>query len=327
MTSSSVQTSVPHNRLDATLIALNTTTNDDFSKEVIDTPDPQNITSSTSSSQTAPPDNGNLLISDASQINFSKPAPKSASQTFVPYSELPASKLPNSNRINFDARMSNASPSVVKVIDSEAAKYGINPKGANLIASLESTHNPNAYNDGSGATGLYQHLSSSSAEQGINPNDPRQNAAGAFRQWQGLDGNGRDLPGDSPIETMGKLMKVPKEEVPTWALYLAHQQGKTGGPALIAAYSDPAQKNRKAGDVVNDAVQKANPGSKTDGYKNIAGNIPDEYLQAQKANYPGLSGSALANAVARDITVEQFVNAKRDRFGPVGDEPILAPKK
>lgn len=330
MNDTSVRTS--GNRLDG-LIALNTLGNGDnggFGQALGNTEIPPQPRLSASAQNPLPENSNNLLLADASgvsNINFTKPASTTSAKTFVPYSELPASKLPNPNRIDFDARIKNTSPALLKVIDEEAARYGINPNGGKLIMLLESSGNPKAYNESTGATGPYQHLSSSSAEQGIDPWDPRQNTAGAFRQWQGLDRNGRDEPGDSPIEKMGKYLKVPKEEVPTWALYLAHQQGKTGGPALIQAYADPAQKNRKAGDVINEAVQKANPGSKTNGFKNIAGNIPAEYLERQKPNYPGLSGDALKMAVAKDITVEEFVNAKRDRFGPVGDEPILAAKK
>lgn len=74
------------------------------------------------------------------------------------------------------------SATLQSIVSSAAAANGVPPAIAFAQAQQESSWNPNAYNAGSGATGLFQLEPATAAQLGVtNLTDPTQNANGAMK--------------------------------------------------------------------------------------------------------------------------------------------------
>lgn len=139
------------------------------------------------------------------------------------------------------AQNSALSGNIGAIIDSAAAKYGVDAATLRRVAWLESRGNPNAKNPNSSAGGLFQQLDSNAKQWGVeNKFDPQQSAEGAARFMAANAKTLREALGREP--TPGEL-------------YLAHQQGPGGALALLR---DPS---RRAVDVVGAEQVKLNGGN------------------------------------------------------------------
>lgn len=141
-----------------------------------------------------------------------------------------------------------------------ARELGINEDVAFNIARIESNWNPNARNRTTGAQGLFQ----------INDDRPRD-----------LDANIRDGLGFVK-NAIGDARRALGREPQGWEVYVAHQQGAAGGPALL----NPANANRNAVEVLTPLYRNA-----------------DTARQAVTANM----GSA-------DMTVREFLGVIRNFY-------------
>ena len=107
-------------------------------------------------------------------------------------------------------------------------------------AQIESGGNPNAYNKGSGAAGMFQVIPSTARSLGLgNPYDVVASTNAAAQ-----------LAGDNAASLARKLGRPPT----SGELYLAHQQGAGGAGALLA------NPGARAGDIVGDAAVRQNGG-------------------------------------------------------------------
>ncbi len=215
----------------------------------------------------------------------------------------------NPNRV--DGRLPN---DITAHVNETAGIYGLNAIALGLLVDLESSGRVDAQSS-NGYKGLMQLGDAELRAQGVtNWRDPQQNLRGGVRNLLGKKSDGTDADGNSPLQNVANILGVPESQVPVWAIYFPHLQGSTGGPALLEAYGDPSKRTRKAHEVIHEAVQIANPGSRTNAANNIASNLPQEYVNAHGGN---------RQAIAQNITVEEFVNAWRSRIGPDGDIPFL----
>ncbi|MQB43389.1 transglycosylase SLT domain-containing protein [Rhizobium sp. ICMP 5592] len=105
------------------------------------------------------------------------------------------------------------------IITNAAVRHGVDPNALIQTAGVESNFNPDAFNKGSGASGLFQFVSGTARQYGLsNPRDADQSADAAARLWKDNTavlkrGLGRDPTGGE--------------------LYLAHQQGAGGALKLL----------------------------------------------------------------------------------------------
>lgn len=190
-------------------------------------------------------------------------------------------------------------PAIRQAVEKVAARYGVDPLALSVITLAESSGNPNL--DGT-FKGLVQISADIIRRYGVtNPFDPEQNLTAGVRNIK-----------DHVLPRMAKAMGVPETRVPTIAVYLGHQQGMIGGPALMAA----AMKNdsRPAWKVLQEAVNReiASYGG--------TGRMSDKSAQAAirsniPAEYPGDKST---------ISAVQFVNAWKNRLGePAASMPFL----
>jgi hypothetical protein len=275
-----------------------------------------NINFSNSSTKGTPAETPEGVLQDTGSVRIpSQNVPQqqnSEPQKFLSYAQLGLGNIPNPNRIDLDKTIQN-SPRVASTIANVAGQMGLNPRGLIALGQLESSLNPNTTSPNGAYKGLYQISDRVAARYGINAFNPEQNAHAAFSDMKNNMG------------TFSKVLGVPAHKVPVWLPYLYHQQGDTGGKALGENYVNPNTKGRLASEAIQEAVYKINPNSSTNARANLAGNIPQEYVDAHKSEYPGMGDSQARYAIAGKITVEEMVNAIRSRLGPAGDEPILAP--
>lgn len=168
------------------------------------------------------------------------------------------------------------------IIQDAAARYQLSPEMMLRIAQIESGMNPNSANPNSSARGVYQFLTKPGGSwdkygNGRNPLDAEANVDAGARYIR---------------DNMSSLRaKLGREPAP-WEVYLTHQQGSGGGPALI---QNP---NRPAAEVLS-AFYK-DPKIARDAVALNAGN-PDApaqaFLDQWKAKYegtavPGSSGTS-----------------------------------
>jgi hypothetical protein len=105
------------------------------------------------------------------------------------------------------------------IITDAAVRHGVDPNALIQTAGVESNFNPSAFNKGSGASGLFQFVSSTARQYGLSdPQQAEQSADAAARLWKDNTatlkrGLGRDPTGGE--------------------LYLAHQQGAGGALKLL----------------------------------------------------------------------------------------------
>lgn len=118
--------------------------------------------------------------------------------------------------------------SVADIIRRKAREYGVDPITALAFAQIESGLNPGAVSPSGGHRGLYQFSGDwwSRYGNGKSISDPEANADAFMRYYK-----------ESLVPATSKALgrnATPGE------LYLAHQQGLAGGPALLAGGDQPA---------------------------------------------------------------------------------------
>lgn len=135
----------------------------------------------------------------------------------------------------------NLDDKVGQVIDTAAARYGIDPQIMRTIAWIESKGDPQANNPGSSAGGLFQIIDSTAKQYGLkNKYDAAENAdAGARITRDNIDGL---------TKAFGRAPSVGE-------IYLAHQQGLGGAVSLL---SNP---NSRATDIVGTDAVRLNGGA------------------------------------------------------------------
>lgn len=119
---------------------------------------------------------------------------------------------------------------LASIIRSTAARYNVPPELMLRIAQIESGMNPAASNPSSSARGVYQFLTKPGGSwdtygRGQNPLDPHANVDAGARYIK-----------DNMDALRGKLGREPAP----WEVYLTHQQGSGGGPALLQNPGRPA---------------------------------------------------------------------------------------
>ncbi|MGO4668766.1 transglycosylase SLT domain-containing protein [Bosea sp. 2RAB26] len=136
----------------------------------------------------------------------------------------------------------SAPAGVDTIITNAAAKHGVSPRFMAKVAQIESRFDPNAFNEGSKATGLFQFIPSTWRQYGPgqNPRDPAANADAAARLTVANRNQLRASIGREPTE--GEL-------------YLAHQQGAGGAASLLK------EPNARAVDVVGERAVLGNGGT------------------------------------------------------------------
>jgi hypothetical protein len=116
------------------------------------------------------------------------------------------------------------------IIREAAARYNLSPDMMLRIAQIESGMNPLAANPNSSARGVYQFLTKPGGAwdqygAGQDPLDPVANVDAGARFMR-----------DNQATLRHKLGREPQP----WEVYLTHQQGSAGGPALLSNPGRPA---------------------------------------------------------------------------------------
>ncbi len=190
-------------------------------------------------------------------------------------------------------------PSIAAIADRIAGREGVNPDALKRLIMIESSGNPNA---GGTFKGLLQISDDIARRYGAsNPFDPEQNITAALRNIKA-----------NVLPRMEKALGMAANQVPAIAVYLGHQQGMTGGPAIMAAAlkgdTRPAWKVLQEG-VNREIASYGGTGGMSDkaAQAAIRNNIP--------AEYPGDKNT---------ISAVQFVNAWKNRMGePAASTPFL----
>jgi hypothetical protein len=164
----------------------------------------------------------------------------------------------------------------VELAMKDAAAQGVDPRLAAASMGIESSFGTN--NGGGTYTGPYQ-LSEDEWKQSM-PGKSRRGASLSDEIWAGIATLKR--------RTDGLRRKLGRDPAP-WEVYLAHQQGPSGGPALLSA--DP---NSSAIDAISRFYKTRGIATSA-----ILGNIPSD-MRAKLGNNP---------------TVAQFLDVWKQRYG------------
>lgn len=172
------------------------------------------------------------------------------------------------------------------IIRDAAHRYGLSPEMMLRIAQLESGLNPNAANPNSSARGVFQFLTKPGGSwdqygRGQDPLDPAANADAAARFTK---------------DNMNLLRtKLGREPAP-WEVYLTHQQGSAGGPALLQNPNRPATEVLQAFYKDPTAPITANAGRAN----MTAGEFADLWRAKYEGSAPGVgkTGGSAPGAVA-----------------------------
>jgi len=193
-------------------------------------------------------------------------------------------------------------PDLGTIIREAAGRYGLSPEMMLRIAQIESGMNPRNANPRSSARGVYQFMTKPGGSwgeygRGQDVLDPHANVDAGARYIK-----------DNMATLRTKLGREPAD----WEVYLAHQQGRAGAPALLA------NPNARAVDVLSQFYRK--PGVARDAVVLNGGRedmTAGEFAALWKAKYEGTnpSGGGRAARVASAApasaagTAPQAINA------------------
>lgn len=195
------------------------------------------------------------------------------------------------------------SPAIAATADRVAAQQGVDADALKRLIMVESSGNLGAVSPSGNHFGLMQLSRDIQNRYGVsNWRDPEQNISAGIRAIKA-----------DVLPRMAEAMGVEPGEVPTVAVYMGHQQGPVGGPAIMAAAHSGDE--RPAWKVLQEAVNKArasygNPNKMTDAQAQgaIRGNTPSEFTGDVKT-----------------MTAGQFVDLWKDRIGePAASRPFLS---
>ena len=190
-------------------------------------------------------------------------------------------------------------------VEAAAAKHGVDTDGLSRMVFIESGGDPSKRSPSGNHFGLLQLSVPLQKKYGVNNwRDPKQNIEGGIAHLKEL------------VPLAAKAQGVQPGEVTSLSAYIMHQQGSTGGLAILAA----AAKNdsRPAWKVIQETVNEArsrygnkNLMTEQQAKSNVNGNVPSEYRKEFDLN---------------TATAADFVNVWKKRFGPESDRPFLKPQ-
>lgn len=153
-------------------------------------------------------------------------------------------------------------PKIESIIKETSQKSGLDENYLRTMAHIESRGNPEAFNKGSKAAGLYQFIPSTAKTYGLQGKefDPRANAEAAAK----LSLSNKNILEKAGIEATPEM------------LYLAHQQGAGGAKSIIQA-----AKQGKSFSDLSPTLQR-NIKSNVPGRKELS---PQEFLDYWKSSY------------------------------------------
>jgi hypothetical protein len=197
--------------------------------------------------------------------------------------------------------------SIQDAIRQEAGRQGVPPELALAVADQESSFNPTAINQGSGAIGTFQIMPATAQARGFDPNDPVQNIKGGIGYLKELlDQHQGDL--TKTLASYGGV-KTDTTYVPSVLSKLSKYRGQAQQPAgqstsappapqaQPVAFGGPPMIRAQGNTLVDKAIQ---------GYRSIAGGF-DIGTPEGRRNVAGAAGAIGAEAFFPELETPNLI--------------------